>query len=62
MAKYECKKCGGIKELRKATLVIRNGKAVPKEGYCIKCELYMTTKPTKGMPQLIRTEPTLKKK
>jgi hypothetical protein len=62
MIKYECKKCGNKKELRKTTLVIRNGKAVGKEAYCIKCDLYMTSKPNEGMPQLIRTEPTLRKK
>ena len=61
MANYKCKKCGASKELRKATLVIREGRAVPKEAYCLKCELYMVTKNRKGMPSLIRTEPTLKK-
>lgn len=62
MAKYKCKNCGNTKELRKATIVIRDGKAVSKEAYCVKCQLYMTTKTNKGMPQLIRTEPTLRKK
>jgi MinD superfamily P-loop ATPase len=58
---YNCKKCKDKKELTRSTTVLRDGKWVTKEAYCKKCKAYMTSKPTEGFPELIRTEPTLKK-
>tara|TARA_B110000046_G_scaffold182046_2_gene215286 strand:+ start:185 stop:373 length:189 start_codon:yes stop_codon:yes gene_type:complete len=62
MTKYICKKCGTEKELRKATLTLINGSWETKEGYCVKCQIYMSSKPKEGMPNLIRTEETFIKK
>jgi len=62
MTKYICNKCGIEKELRKATLTLINGSWETKEGYCLKCEIYMTSKPKEGIPNLIRTEDSLSKK
>ena len=62
MTKYICKKCGIEKELRKATLTLINGSWETKEGYCLKCEIYMVSKPKEGIPNLIRTEDSLSKK
>tara|TARA_R110002072_G_scaffold121850_1_gene256044 strand:+ start:864 stop:1052 length:189 start_codon:yes stop_codon:yes gene_type:complete len=62
MTKYICKKCGTEKELRKATLTLINGSWETKEGYCVKCQIYMSSKPKEGMPNLIRTEETFTKK
>jgi len=48
-------------EIGKATIVYRDGKWVTKEALC-ECGKYMDSKPTKGMPSLKRTEPTLSMK
>jgi hypothetical protein len=58
---YKCNKCKYKIELNRSTTVLRDGKWVTKEAYCSKCELWMTSKPAEGFPELIRTEPTLKK-
>ena len=58
---YKCKKCKCKKQLNKCTTVLRDGKWVAKEAYCKKCKCYMKVKPEKGFPELIRTEPSLKK-
>ena len=62
MTKYKCEKCGTEKELRKATLVHNHGSWVAKESYCVRCDVYMISKPKEGMPNLIRTESSLEKK
>jgi hypothetical protein len=59
MALYKCV-CGKERELPKATIVLRAGKWVAKEGLC-ECGLYMDSEPTEGMPNLKRTEPSLSK-
>jgi hypothetical protein len=59
MTLYKCK-CGKQKELGKVTLVYKD-KWVTKEALC-ECGKYMNSKPEEGMPELIRTEPTLSKK
>ena len=59
MALYKCK-CGKERELPKATIVLRDGKWVAKEGLC-ECGKYMDSEPTEGMPNLKRTEPSLSK-
>ena len=61
MALYSCE-CGKeSKEIGKATIVHRDGKWVCKEAEC-SCGKYMDSEPTEGMPNLIRTEPSLTKK
>ena len=57
MALYKCE-CGKERELPKATIVLRDGKWVAKEGLC-ECGKYMDSEPTEGMPNLKRTEPSL---
>ena len=60
MTLYKCF-CGKTeKEIRKATIVLRDGKWVAKEALC-ECGLYMDSEPTEGMPSLKRTEPSLSK-
>ena len=59
MALYKCE-CGKERELPKATIVLRDGKWVAKEGLC-ECGKYMDREPTEGMPNLKRTEPSLSK-
>ena len=59
MALYKCE-CGKERELPKATIVLREGKWVAKEGLC-ECGKYMDSEPTEGMPNLKRTEPSLSK-
>ena len=59
MTKYSCE-CGNTMEIGKATIVLRGGKWVTKEALC-SCGKYMDSKPTEGMPNLKRTEPTLSK-
>ena len=63
MTLYECKKCKNTRELQKQTLVFLETKKmwVVKEALC-GCSEFMVAKPKDGMPTLIRTEPTLKKK
>lgn len=61
MTKYECKKCKKTRDLVKATIVVVDGKVVVKEALC-ECGNYMESAPSEGMPNLIRTEPTLRKK
>ena len=61
MTLYSCK-CGKEeKEVGKATIVLRDKKWVCKEAQC-SCGKYMDSKPTEGMPNLKRTEPTLSMK
>ena len=60
MTKYKCK-CGKTKELSKATIVHIDGDWETKEALC-KCGKYMQSKPTEGIPNLIRTEESLSKK
>tara|TARA_R110002012_G_scaffold57304_3_gene147599 strand:+ start:1292 stop:1543 length:252 start_codon:yes stop_codon:yes gene_type:complete len=60
MTLYSCE-CGKEeKEIGKATIVHRNGAWVTKEALC-SCNKYMDSKPTEGMPNLKRTEPSLSK-
>ena len=56
MALYKCQ-CGNEKQLGKVTLIHKN-KWVAKEALC-ECGKYMESEPEEGMPDLIRTEPTL---
>jgi len=60
MTLYTCE-CGKTRELSKATIVYRDGAWVAKEAEC-ECGKYMDSKPTEGMPNLKRTEPTLSMK
>ena len=61
MTLYSCE-CGKEeKEVGKATIVLRDKKWVTKEAQC-SCGKYMDSKPTEGMPNLKRTEPTLSMK
>jgi hypothetical protein len=48
-------------EIRKATIVYRDGNWVTKEAQC-SCGKYMDSKPTDGIPSLKRTEASLSKK
>ena len=60
MTLYSCE-CGKEeKEVGKATIVLRDKKWVCKEAQC-SCGKYMDSKPTDGMPNLKRTEPSLSK-
>ena len=59
MTLYTCE-CGNTMEIGKATIVLINGKWVTKEALC-ECGKYMDSKPTDGMPNLKRTEPSLSK-
>ena len=61
MTLYSCE-CGKEeKEVSKATIVLRGKKWVCKEAEC-RCGKWMDSKPTEGMPNLKRTEPTLSMK
>ena len=61
MTTYKCE-CGKEeKEISKATIVLRDGKWVAKEALC-GCGKYMDSEPAEGMPDLIRTEPSLSSK
>lgn len=61
MTLYSCE-CGKEeKQVAKATIVLRDGKWVTKEAQC-SCGKYMDSKPTDGMPNLKRTEPSLSKR
>ena len=59
MTLYSCE-CGNTMEIGKATIVLRDKKWVTKEAQC-ECGKYMDSKPTEGMPNLKRTEPSLSK-
>tara|TARA_R110001583_G_scaffold97980_1_gene242841 strand:+ start:96 stop:347 length:252 start_codon:yes stop_codon:yes gene_type:complete len=61
MTLYSCKCCKESKEIPKATIVLRDGKWVTKEAEC-SCGKFMESKPTEGIPNLKRTEPSLTKK
>tara|TARA_R110000851_G_scaffold279282_1_gene432529 strand:- start:227 stop:481 length:255 start_codon:yes stop_codon:yes gene_type:complete len=61
MTLYSCE-CGNKRKLAIATIVLIDGKWKAKEALCEKCGLYMDSKPTDGMPNLKRTEPSLSKK
>ncbi len=58
---YKCKECKKERTLEKATICVIDGSVEVKEAKC-ECGNYMDSEPTKGMPSLIRTEPTLSKK
>jgi len=60
MTLYTCE-CGNTMEIGKATIVLRDKKWVTKEALCCECGKYMDSKPTEGMPNLKRTEPSLTK-
>jgi hypothetical protein len=61
MTLYKCE-CGKEeREISKATIILREGKWVTKEAEC-SCGKYMDSEAKEGMPELIRTEPTLTKK
>ena len=60
MTLYSCE-CGNTMEIGKASIVYRDGKWVTKEALCNECGKYMDSKPTDGMPNLKRTEPSLSK-
>ena len=59
MTLYKCE-CGKTMEIGKATIVYRDGEWVTKEALC-ECGKWMDSKPTDGMPNLKRTEPSLSK-
>ena len=60
MTKYSCK-CGKeSKEVGKTKIIYVDGAWV-SDVMC-SCGKYMDSEPTEGMPNLIRTEPTLTKK
>ena len=60
MTTYKCE-CGKEeKEISKATIVLRDGKWVAN--VMCGCGKYMDSEPEDGMPNLIRTEPTLSNK
>lgn len=61
MTLYKCNNCNKKKDLKKTTIIIIDDKIKIKEAKC-DCGFYMESKPAEGMPSLIRTEPTLKKK
>jgi hypothetical protein len=61
MTLYKCE-CGKQeKEISKAIIGLRDGKWKTVNAVC-DCGLYMESKPTEGMPNLIRTEESLSKK
>ena len=63
MTKYSCKKCKSEKEISRANLIYLEDKKKweVKEALCI-CGDYMDSKDKAGIPNLIRTEPSLNKK
>ena len=61
MALYKCECCKEEKHFGKVTIVYKQGKWVAKEAVC-SCGKYMDSEPAEGMPNLIRTEPSLTKK
>ena len=66
MAKFKCEGCGAKRSLHKMTTVLRDKKLVVKEAECSCVEgQYMEqiiTDEYKGVPGIIRTEPTHRKK
>tara|TARA_R110002051_G_C8716113_1_gene496139 strand:+ start:824 stop:1012 length:189 start_codon:yes stop_codon:yes gene_type:complete len=60
MTLYKCV-CGEEKEVKKATLVLRDNEWITKEALCYKCNKYMDSEPLEGIPSLKRTEETLRK-
>tara|TARA_R110002020_G_scaffold147445_1_gene322796 strand:+ start:899 stop:1096 length:198 start_codon:yes stop_codon:yes gene_type:complete len=64
MIKYQCKKCNKKKDLTRATIKIIDGKVRTVESLC-ECGEYMSeiSKDFTGFTtNIIRTEPTLRKK
>ena len=61
MTKYKCKKCKKERMLGTVTIIVLDSKVVVKEALC-GCGEFMVSAPVEGMPSLIRTEPSLKKK
>ena len=62
MAKYKCPNCNIEKELSKTTIKMINGEIRIKEALCNCGEYMKDVLEFKGYPNLIRTEPSLKKK
>ena len=65
MIKFQCNKCDKTKDLMKATLKEIDGKIVTVQALCEDCGEYMqeVEKKFEGFTtNIIRTEPTLKKK
>tara|TARA_Y100000004_G_scaffold173316_1_gene211061 strand:- start:12448 stop:12630 length:183 start_codon:yes stop_codon:yes gene_type:complete len=58
---FYCETCEAKKELHKIKTVYKDGQWITLEAYCEKCKTYMKSKPLEGFPDLIRTEPSLKK-
>ena len=59
--KYKCE-CGDYKkEIKKISIVYRDGNWVTKGSEC-PCGKYMTSEPKEGMPTIKRTEASLSKK
>ena len=50
--------CGESKDIHRSTIRVVNEKVVVSEALC-KCGEYMTADPIEGMPNLIRTDPSL---
>ena len=61
MTIYKCECCKEQKEISKATIILRDKKWVCKEAVC-SCGKQMNSEPAEGMPNLIRTEPSLSTK
>lgn len=64
MIKFVCKNCKNVKELQKATIKVIEGKVRTKEAKC-KCGKWMQEiekKFTGHTTNIIRTEPSLKKR
>tara|TARA_R110000765_G_scaffold138807_1_gene238860 strand:+ start:107 stop:292 length:186 start_codon:yes stop_codon:yes gene_type:complete len=60
MTKYKCE-CGKTKELSKSTLAYINGKWETREALC-SCGKFMDSKVERGIPALIRTEDSLRRR
>lgn len=58
---YKCKKCKIEKTITKASIIFRDKKWVALEALCKKCNEYMEGKTEEGFPDIIRTDPTLRK-
>ena len=62
MTMYQCPKCKFKKDINNLSLRIVDGKIVCPEAKCKCGEIMNNTEDDGGMPGLIRTEPTLRKK
>ena len=63
MIRFICNKCNDTLELIKATIKNIDGKWRTEQAYCKKCDEWMQEleKDFNGFPNLIRTEPTLRR-